>query len=209
MSLPGIIKTPKVSSENVYKEKGSEFIAAAFPVESESDVQIYLDEIRKKYYDASHHCYAFRLKDDSFRYSDAGEPNGTAGIRILNAIDHFEVKDILVIVTRYFGGVKLGVGPLGKAYYTSSELLLRKCQYQEERPVNKVIIECVFDYISHVHRELSTHSGVIDNINYGEPVRFVTFLPLENTENFERELTDASKGNIKIIREKGIIFYKI
>ena len=79
MSAKGIIKTLPGQSENTYREKGSEFIAKAFPVKSDNDVLIYLEETKKKYYDASHHCYAFRLKDESFRYSDAGEPNGTAG----------------------------------------------------------------------------------------------------------------------------------
>ncbi len=209
MSLNGIIKTLKTSSENVYKEKGSEFIAAAYPVNSESDVQNFLDDTRKRHYNASHHCYAFRLKNDSFRYSDAGEPNGTAGIRILNAIDHFQIKDILVIVTRYFGGVKLGVGPLGKAYYSSSELLLRKCIYQEEKPFNKITIVCNFNFISVVHRGISNYSAVIEHIKYGEEVRFETLLPADNFESFERELTDASNGNIKIITENGIIYHKI
>jgi len=209
MSKTQTIKTLKTSSENVYKEKGSEFIATACPVSSESDVQNFLDETRKRYYNASHYCYAFRLKDDSFRYSDAGEPNGTAGIRILNAIDHFQIKDILVIVTRYFGGVKLGVGPLGKAYYTSSELLLRKCKYQEEKPFNKITVECDFNFISIVHRGISNYSALIEHIKYGKKVRFETLLPVGNIESFERELTDASNGNIKIITENGIFYNKI
>lgn len=209
MSFHGIIKTLKTGSESVYKEKGSEFIATACPVNSESEVQDYLDETKIKYYDATHHCYAFRLKNDSFRYSDAGEPNGTAGIRILNAIDHFGIKDILVIITRYFGGVKLGVGPLGKAYYASSELLLKKCQYQEERPFNKITIECGFDFISLVHRGISDYSAVIENIEYGEEVRFETLFPAENIDSIEKELRDASKGNIRIITENKIIYHKI
>lgn len=209
MTSPGQIKTLKEPLENIYKEKGSVFIAGAFPVKSEADVQTYLEAARKKYYDASHHCYAFRLKDDSFRYSDAGEPTGTAGIRILNAIDHFELKDVLVIVTRYFGGVKLGVGPLGKAYYISSELTLQACSFQEEKPFNKVIIKCDFNFISMVHRVLSNYSAVIKNIEYNNEAGFESLIPLEDTERFQRELTDLSNGNIKIFAGKDIIYYKI
>jgi uncharacterized YigZ family protein len=209
MSSARIIKTLKWPAENIFKEKGSEFIAGAFPVRSEAEAQTFLEETRKKYYDASHHCYAFRLKDDSFRYSDAGEPNGTAGIRILNAIDHFELKDILVIVTRYFGGVKLGVGPLGKAYYTSSELVLKACSCQEEKPFYKVIVKCDFNFISTVHRVLSNCSAVIENIEYGNEVGFESLIPLENTERCRMELTDSSNGNIRILTEKDIIYHKI
>ncbi len=209
MSSSVTIKTLKDQVENVYKEKGSEFIARAFPVKSEAEVQTCLEETRKKYYDASHHCFAFRLKDDSFRYSDAGEPNGTAGIRILNAIDHFGIKDILVIITRYFGGVKLGVGPLGKAYYISSELVLKACSYLEEKPFNRVIVECDFNFISVVHRVLSNFSAVIENIEYSNKVGFESLIPVEDTERFQRELTDSSNGNIKIFTGKDIIYHKI
>jgi len=209
MSLSGTIKTLKEPFENIYKEKGSQFIAKAFPVSSETDVQTYLEATKKKYYDASHHCYAFRLKDESFRYSDAGEPNGTAGIRILNAIDHFGIKDILVIITRYFGGVKLGVGPLGKAYYISSELVLKACSYLEEKPFNRVIVECDFNFISVVHRVLSNFSAVIENIEYSNKVGFESLIPVEDNERFQRELTDSSNGNIKIFTGKDIIYHKI
>ncbi len=208
MSSPGIIKTLKESSINRYKEKSSEFIAEAFPVTSEEEIQIRLNEVKKKYYDASHHCYAFRLKDDSFRYSDAGEPNGTAGIRILNAIDHFEVKDILLIVTRYFGGIKLGVGPLGKAYYRSAEMLLKGCIYQEERPYRKIKALCGFEYISVVHREISAHSSIIENIKYGEKVSFDILIPYENMDLFINELTNSTNGNVSIFTESEIIYNK-
>jgi uncharacterized YigZ family protein len=209
MSSPIIIKTLKESSINRYKEKGSEFIAEAIPVASEEEIQIRLNEVKKKYYDASHHCYAFRLKDDSFRYSDAGEPNGTAGIRILNAIDHFEVRDILLIVTRYFGGIKLGVGPLGKAYYRSAELLLKGCVYQEERPYRKIKALCGFEYISVVHREISAQSLILENIEYGEKVSFDILVPSENADLFINKLTDSTNGNVRIFTESGIIYNKI
>ncbi len=209
MQAPEIIKTLKKAAENTYKVKGSEFIARAFPVISENDVLTFLEEIKKLNYDASHHCYAYRLKDDSFRYSDAGEPSGTAGIRILNAIDHFGIFDVLIIVTRYFGGTKLGVGPLGKAYYLSAELLLKECTFQEERPFNRVIIECGFSFLSLVHRELSNHSAIIDNISYGETVSFVTLVPPEETEVLKSLLIDSSKGNIEIKTDYKVLYHII
>ncbi|HKB85808.1 MAG TPA: YigZ family protein [Ignavibacteriaceae bacterium] len=209
MLTQGTIKTINRFFESTYKEKGSEFIAWAFHVETETEVQNYLDETRKKHYDASHHCYAFRFKDNSFRYSDAGEPNGTAGIRILNAIDHFGLKDILVIVTRYFGGTKLGIGPLGKAYYTSAEILLQECSCVEEKAYNRVKIICDFSFISLVYRLLSSFSGIIENVEYGQSAAFKSLIPLENTAEFAREMNDSSNGNILIEAETEIIYHKI
>ncbi len=209
MITPGTIKTISRSSENTYKEKGSEFIARAYHAESETEVQDYLEKTRKKHYDASHHCYAFRFKDDTCRYSDAGEPNGTAGIRILNAIDHFGLKDVLVIISRYFGGTKLGVGPLGKAYYTSAELLLKECSCEEEKPYNRVKIICDFSFISLVHRLLSNFSGIIKNIDYGQSVTFESLIPAENTAELAEELNDSSKGNILTEVQAEIIYHKI
>lgn len=118
--LPEQIKTIKNFNQNSFKEKGSEFIAIVNSVDNEETALNQLTEIRKKYFDATHHCYAYKLKSGEEKYSDDGEPKGTAGIRILNAIEHFDLRDVLVIVVRYFGGTKLGVGPLGKAYYNSS-----------------------------------------------------------------------------------------
>ncbi len=204
-----IIKTLKKASEKTYKEKSSEFIARAFPVSTEQAVLSHLEHIKKLNYDASHHCYAFRLKDGSFRYSDAGEPSGTAGIRILNAIDHSGIKDILIIVTRYFGGTKLGVGPLGKAYYNCSELLLRECETREERSFIQVIIKSDFTFISLVHRELSSNSAIIENIEYGEMVIFKTLVPPENADYLKSALIDNSKGNVDLQAGNEIIYHFI
>ena len=209
MPVPQKIKTLKKTSEKTYREKGSEFISRAFPVKSETDVTTFLEEIKKLNYDASHHCYAFRLKDNSFRYSDAGEPSGTAGIRILNAIDHFEVKDILIIVTRYFGGTKLGVGPLGKAYYLSSELLLEECTYQEERPFIRVTIKCDYDFISLVHRELSNYSAIIEGIDYGESAIFNAIVPQEDIQMLGKALISSSKGQVEVENKNEIIYHII
>ncbi len=209
MLTPDIIKTLKKASEKSYKEKNSEFISRAFPVKSEQDVLIFLEDTKKLNYDASHHCYAFRLKDNSFKYSDAGEPAGTAGIRILNAIDHFEIKDILIIVTRYFGGTKLGVGPLGRAYSKSAELLLKECVFQEERPFCRVDIISDFSFISLVHHELSYHSAIIENIDYDQRVIFKTLVPPEESETLKSALIDSSKGNIEIKTDNRIIYHII
>lgn len=196
MSDTEIIKTLKVTSETSYKEKSSEFIGLAFPVKNEAEVQNYLDLAKKKYYDASHHCYAFKLQNNAYRYSDAGEPAGTAGVRILNAIEHFNITDILVVVVRYFGGTKLGVGPLGKAYYYCTEQLLKNCSFQEERPFNRMSILSEFNFISTVHHIISANSGIIENTEYGEKATFECLIPVNLSNKVLSELSNYSNGQI-------------
>ncbi len=198
MNEPEIIKTINKPASSIYKEKGSEFIAKAFPVISEDEVQKILSDTKKEYYDASHHCYAFRLKDNSFRYSDAGEPSGTAGIRILNAIDHFGITGLLVIIVRYFGGVKLGTGNLGRAYYLSSEMVLKNCECHEEKPFRKAIIKADFSHVSLVHRIITNYSAIIESAVFGENVKFDCLIPDQFLSNFRQDLTNLSNGSIEI-----------
>lgn len=115
-------RTIDAPSEGVYKEKGSKFIALAFPVYSEDEVKEVLTDLRKQYYDARHHCYAYSLGADKSRYraNDDGEPNHSAGDPILGQIRSFDLSNVLVVVVRYFGGTKLGVSGLIHAYKTAT-----------------------------------------------------------------------------------------
>ena len=125
--------------EGLYKEKGSKFIASAFTVTSEDEVKKALAEVKKKYYDARHHCYAYMIgpEKDCFRSSDDGEPSGTAGKPILNQILSKDVTNVCVIVVRYFGGIKLGVSGLINAYKTAAREALDNAVIVE-KTVNEV-----------------------------------------------------------------------
>ncbi|MFI5238058.1 MAG: YigZ family protein, partial [Ignavibacteriales bacterium] len=102
MNLPEKIRTIDNFKELTFKEKKSAFIAQVYSVNSVKAADEFLSETKKKYYDASHHCFAYKLIDATIRYSDSGEPSGTAGVRILSAIDHFNLSNQLVVVTRYY-----------------------------------------------------------------------------------------------------------
>ena len=108
-------------SEGLFKDNGSRFIALAYPVETEEEIKEIVMGLKKEYHDARHHCYAYRLglKGDKFRANDDGEPSGSAGRPILGQIDSLGLSDILVVVVRYFGGIKLGIPGLIRAYKTS------------------------------------------------------------------------------------------
>ena len=116
--------------EGLYKEKGSKFIASAFTVMSEDEAKAAITEIRKKYFDARHHCYAYMIGPDkkNFRSSDDGEPSGTAGKPILNQLLSKDVTNVCVVVTRYFGGIKLGTSGLINAYKTAAREALENAQ---------------------------------------------------------------------------------
>ena len=109
-------------SEGLFKDNGSRFIALAFPVESETEIKEIVSSLKKEYHDARHHCYAYRLgyRGDIFRANDDGEPSSSAGRPILGQIDASGLSDILVVVVRYFGGIKLGIPGLIRAYKTST-----------------------------------------------------------------------------------------
>jgi len=121
-------KTIKTGARGIYKEKGSKFIAISKHITSEDEFKVFLDEVKKEFYDARHHCYAWRLglEDDRHRSNDDGEPSGSAGKPILNQMLSKKLFNTAVIVVRYFGGTKLGVSGLIGAYKTSAREALEE-----------------------------------------------------------------------------------
>jgi uncharacterized YigZ family protein len=139
-------KTIKIKSEGIYKDKGSKFIAFAFPVANEEQIREHLNELRKKYYDARHHCYAWALGPtrDAYRMNDDGEPSGTAGKPIYGQILSNDLTNILIVVVRYFGGIKLGVRGLINAYKAASLDAIENNQIEEK--IIKEVFELRFEY---------------------------------------------------------------
>lgn len=121
-------------SDGLFKDNGSRFIAQAYPVETEEEVKEIVGRLKKEYHDARHHCYAYRLGLDGsrFRANDDGEPSGSAGRPILGQIDSAGLSDVLVVVVRYFGGTKLGIPGLIRAYRTSTADALAQAQIVEK-----------------------------------------------------------------------------
>ncbi|WP_372640469.1 YigZ family protein [Ancylomarina sp.] len=140
-------KTIQNTSEGIYKEKGSKFIAYAFPVTCEEDIKAEIDKLKKEYYDARHHCYAYMLGADkkNFRANDDGEPSSTAGKPILGQILSSDLTNILIVVVRYFGGTKLGVSGLIHAYKAAAFDSISNAKIIE-KTVND-IYDIHFDYL--------------------------------------------------------------
>lgn len=133
-------------SEGIYKEKGSKFLAFAFPIKSEDDVKERLSELRKKFHDARHHCYAYRFdpENEQYRTNDDGEPSNSAGKPIYGQILANELQNVLIVVVRYFGGVKLGVGGLINAYRTAAAEAIKENEIIEKKIT--YVYKINFDY---------------------------------------------------------------
>lgn len=200
------IRTIKNSSEAVIKEKGSVFHGFAFPAASEEEIQKLLSALRKKYFDATHHCYAFRLRDGKFKYSDDGEPSGTAGVRILNAIDHFEVTDILCVVVRWFGGTKLGVGPLGKAYFSSGEAAVGKAEILEKLPFFVYNIEVPYEHTSSLYHIFEKYGVKIRDKNYDDIPKFECFLPANDEEKILTEIKNSTNNRVIVLKQPELLY---
>ncbi len=187
------IDEPKEVTTTVNK---SSFIAQVYQVTSEHAIKDFLTEAKKKYYDASHHCYACKLVSGNVRYSDAGEPGGTAGLRILNAIEHFDLANQLVIVSRFFGGIKLGVGPLGKAYYQSAYQVLNDSKISTKQLYQRATILSEFDQVNLIHRILSNHKSIILESEYPGKLEISCLLKAAECDAISQKIADAGKNRI-------------
>lgn len=198
MNYPDKINTIASNAQSEFKEKGSQFIGKIFPIKNFEEAEHILSEIRKKYYDATHNCYAYKLIDkEDAKHSDDGEPNGTAGIRILNAINHFKLSNVLIVSTRYFGGTKLGVGHLGKAYYNSAVSAIENATIISKVNYSEIMIEFEYDMTSHVHHFINYfHAKNIQNI-FNEKPKIRCLVKPDNFQKLFDELTVISKGRVK------------
>jgi uncharacterized YigZ family protein len=185
------------SYKSELKEKGSRFLSFAFPVENEEEVFSRLKGLKKEFYDASHHCYAFKLLTNS-KYSDSGEPGGTAGLRILNAIEHFNLINILVVVVRYFGGTKLGVGRLGKAYYDSAYQVLEKSKIKRKNLYQKIFIKVSFPFIEKIYHLFNDMDKKILNSHYQDLAEFECLVKPTEYEQIIQNLNNLTNGQVEI-----------
>lgn len=159
--MEDVFKTIEAQAEGIYKEKGSRFIALAYPVTREEEIRDIIAGLKEKYYDARHHCYAWRLgaAKTHFRANDDGEPSSTAGKPILGQIQSNDLTNILIVVIRYFGGIKLGVSGLINAYREAAADVLR----------NAVIIEKTVDEQLRIHFSYMVMNDVMKIVKEEEP----------------------------------------
>ena len=193
-------------TEHIFKEKGSIFTGQIFPIANSSEAKNILNGVKKKYYDATHHCYAFKCANGDSKFSDDGEPSGTAGIRLLNAITHLDLTNVLVVVIRYFGGTKLGVGPLGKAYYQSAMEALEQSKKVVKYPAQKVRLKFSFEMVNVVYKLLAEHEIKILETDYSESVSLSVIIKTEIIKKVKVALISATSAQLEFIIDPEILF---
>lgn len=177
-------QTLKSPIQAEFKDKGSRFLAFAYPVQTAEQVKKRVDDLRQEHYKARHWCYAYRLGVDGnqFRANDDGEPSGSAGRPILGQIDSFELTDVLVVVVRYFGGTLLGVPGLIYAYKTSTQMALENAQIIERNIEKTVRIRCEYPYLNEAIRIAKNHQVEIIEQDLQLDCRLTVRIPLANAE---------------------------
>jgi len=150
--MTDLYRTIKHPSEGLYKEKGSKFLAYAYPVKTEEEIRQKIADLRKQFHDARHHCYAWRLgpEKDHFRVNDDGEPSGSAGKPIFGQLQSRDLSDVLVVVVRYFGGKLLGVGGLIRAYRAAASDALDQNTLVEQRVFDKIKLDFRYEQMNAV-----------------------------------------------------------
>ena len=194
--------TPYKTAEAEIKIKGSKFIARVIPVRSKKEAEDNYAALKKKYYDATHNCFAYRINEQEFRYSDDGEPSGTAGKPIYQVLEAARLNEILCVVTRYFGGTKLGTGGLIRAYSQAAKLALDNTKIKIK--VYTQLIKLIFSYELEnlVRKTINEFEGHISTSEYSDHIEMGVKIPQSRHGLFREKLTELSNSTIKIIMEE-------
>lgn len=191
---------PFQDAESEFTEKRSRFISHLWRVETEAEARAHIEEMKKKYYDARHNCWCYRLRaGGAERYSDDGEPQGTAGQPMLNVFQREDVTDVVCVVTRYFGGVLLGAGGLVRAYTQSAKDALDAAGISVVRRWLAVEIPCTYPRFEGMRREILAFGGVVERVDYGADVLVSALIPGERAAEFAAHVRDATAGAVEVL----------
>ena len=187
---------PAKEGASEYIEKKSRFLGLIVPVTTEAEARAQLDTVKKREYDARHNCWAYILHSGQKRYSDDGEPQGTAGQPILNVLEREGVQDVLCVVTRYFGGILLGAGGLCRAYTKAAKDALGDAGISELRPWSVLRLDCPYALFERVKLELEKRGGTVISSEYGAQIALTAALPEPEEAVFAKALQELSAGSL-------------
>lgn len=201
-------KTVYQGGQGEITEKKSRFIATVRPVESESEALAFIAEMKKKYWDARHNCWAYVIGEQSRpqRASDDGEPQGTAGRPMLDVLLGEEVHNAAVVVTRYFGGVLLGTGGLVRAYQGAVQAGLAASVIIEKRAGILLTLQTDYNGVGKIQYQLGQRGLVITDSAYTDAVRLTTLVPAEDLDGVLDALTEATSGRVKYLDKTPVTF---
>ena len=190
---------PFQEAESEFTEKRSRFISHVWRVESEAEARARIEEVRKKHYDARHNCWCYLLREGgTVRYSDDGEPQGTAGQPMLNVFQRQCVTNVCCVVTRYFGGVLLGAGGLTRAYARGARDALEAAGAARMQLWTVWDVPCTYPLLERVKLEAAGCGGVVRDADYGADITLRAAFPAGGAEIFAPRLTELSAGRLSM-----------
>ena len=190
---------PTQYGEEEFIEKKSRFIGRVWPVETEEEALARIQEMKKQHYDASHNCWAYVIKDGPMRFSDDGEPGGTAGNPMMQVLQRENIYNVVCVVTRYFGGILLGAGGLVRAYTKGAKIAIDAAGKSMKRVWTVLYVPCPYTYYERVKLEIEAYGGILRNAEFGAEVELEILLSQEQTEPFLTRLTDMTAGTVEAL----------
>lgn len=187
---------PTGAGESEYVEKRSRFLGHVRPAESEDEAKAFVAAMKKEHYDARHNCWCYLIKDGPERYSDDGEPQGTAGIPMLEVLRREGVSNVVCVVTRYFGGVLLGAGGLFRAYTKSCKDALDDAGISVVRRWVVMELPCSYAALERFKQEIASFDGAVTDMDYGAAVTIRALIPEEQQAAFTSRIFDVSGGGV-------------
>lgn len=177
-------------------EKKSKFIANVKSVSTEDEAVDFINEIKSKHPDARHNVFAYYIDERTQRYSDDGEPSGTAGVPALEIIKKEELINVVVVITRYFGGILLGAGGLTRAYAKATKEGIHAANIITKKLNNIIKIYCDYIFYGKIKNRIQSEDCIIEDIKYGERVLLTILCDLHKTETLIKQITDISNGDV-------------
>ena len=188
---------PTDFGEDEFYEKKSHFIGRLWPVETEEAALERIQQMKKQHYDATHNCWAYIIRDGAVRFSDDGEPGGTAGMPMLQVLQREGLYNVVCVVTRYFGGILLGAGGLVRAYTKGAKIAVDAAGKSMKRVWTVVYLPCPYSFYERVKLEVEAFGGIIRNTDFGAEVELELLFPEAQTQSFLDRLTDMTAGTVE------------
>jgi len=188
---------PTRFGEDEFYEKKSHFIGRVWPVETEDEALEKIQAMKKQHYDATHNCWAYIIKDGAVRFSDDGEPGGTAGMPMLQVLQREGLYNVCCVVTRYFGGILLGAGGLVRAYTKGAKIAVDAAGKSMKRVWTVLYVPCPYTFYERVKLLVGEYEGIIRQTDFGAEVELELLFPEANAGAFLDKLTDMTSGTVE------------
>ena len=188
---------PTGYGEDEFIEKKSRFIGRLWPVETEEAALEKIQEMKKQHYDATHNCWAYIIRDGAVRFSDDGEPGGTAGNPMMQVLQRENIYNVVCVVTRYFGGVLLGAGGLVRAYTKGAKIAIDAAGKSMKRVWDVIWLPVPYSWYERMKQEIGNYEGIIRDTRFGADVELEVLTPQGRTQEFLARVVDISAGTLE------------